>query len=155
MLVTRSSALLRFADWQFLALLFQLPPRITRFEPVGHHPKSMQHVPPPGLAVRGQGERHQPLHPLLQLQLRPPPGHPLAFIPTGRWCPRRRPSSASRGSIGPKLESRKQKWTSRSRQVLECCDSSQLSGPGDLSPGVGAFDGDESPAESGDQSCSL
>jgi hypothetical protein len=35
--------LLRFADRQFLALsfqLFQLPPRITRFEPVGHHPKS-------------------------------------------------------------------------------------------------------------------
>jgi hypothetical protein len=25
--------LLRFADRQFLALLFQLPPRITRFEP--------------------------------------------------------------------------------------------------------------------------
>ena len=25
--------LLRFDDWQFLALLFQLPPRLTRFEP--------------------------------------------------------------------------------------------------------------------------
>ena len=25
--------LLRFADRQFLALLFQLPPRLTRFEP--------------------------------------------------------------------------------------------------------------------------
>jgi hypothetical protein len=39
------SLLLRFADRQFLALSFQsfqsfqlLPPRITRSEPVGHHP---------------------------------------------------------------------------------------------------------------------
>ena len=90
--------LLRFADRQFLALLFQLPPRITRFEPVDHHPlpapralrayahlfvarqagKSMQHVPPPGPAAGRQSERHQRLHPLLQLLLRPPPGHPLA-----------------------------------------------------------------------------
>ena len=31
--------LLRFADRQFLALLFQLPPRITRLEPIfGFHP---------------------------------------------------------------------------------------------------------------------
>ena len=28
-----ASLLLRFADRQFLALLFQLPPRLTRFEP--------------------------------------------------------------------------------------------------------------------------
>ena len=73
--------LLRFAGRQFLALLFQLPPRITRSEPVGHHPKSKEHVPPPGLAAGRQGARHQRLPPLLQLQLRPPPGHPLAFIP--------------------------------------------------------------------------
>jgi len=83
MLLFRLSGLLllRFADRQFLALLFQLPPRITRFEPVGHHPKSLQHVPPPGPAAGRQGERHQRLHPLLQLHVRPPPGHPLAFIP--------------------------------------------------------------------------
>ena len=31
--------LLRFADRQFLPLLFQLPPRFTRFEPLGCHPK--------------------------------------------------------------------------------------------------------------------
>ena len=30
--------LLRFAERQFLALLFQLPPRITRFEPQGTTP---------------------------------------------------------------------------------------------------------------------
>jgi len=60
--------LLRFADRQFLALsfqLFQLPPRITRFEPVGHHPKTMQDVPPPRPTAGWQGERHQRLHPLL------------------------------------------------------------------------------------------
>ena len=80
--------LLRFEDRQFLALLFQLfqlPPRITRFEPVGHHPlpapralrayaylfvarqagKTMQDVPPPGPATGVQGERHQRLHSLL------------------------------------------------------------------------------------------
>jgi hypothetical protein len=76
--------LLRFADRQFLALsfqLFQLPPRITRFVPVGHHPKAMQHVPSPRPAAGRQGERHQRLHPLLQLHVRPPPSHPLAFIP--------------------------------------------------------------------------
>ena len=28
------SFLLRFADWQFAASLFQLPPRFTRFEPL-------------------------------------------------------------------------------------------------------------------------
>ena len=32
--------LFRFADRQFCALLFQLPPRLTRFEPdAGHAPK--------------------------------------------------------------------------------------------------------------------
>jgi hypothetical protein len=31
--------LLRLADRQFWALLFQLPPRFTRFEPFGHIPK--------------------------------------------------------------------------------------------------------------------
>lgn len=30
--------LLRFADRQFLALLFQLPPRLTRFEPLDRPP---------------------------------------------------------------------------------------------------------------------
>ena len=39
--------LLRFADRQLIALLFQLPPRITRFEPFGRHPKSVLDVPPP------------------------------------------------------------------------------------------------------------
>ena len=34
--------LLRFATRQLLALLFQLPPRFTRFEPDGHRPKSFQ-----------------------------------------------------------------------------------------------------------------
>ena len=31
--------LLRLATQQLLALLFQLPPRITRFEPCGQNPK--------------------------------------------------------------------------------------------------------------------
>lgn len=30
--------LLRFADRQFTGLLFQLPPRFTRFEPLDHSP---------------------------------------------------------------------------------------------------------------------
>ena len=72
--------LLRFADRQLLTLLFQLPPRITRFEPVGHHPKSMQHVSPPVLVARRRGERHQRLDPLPATEFGPPPGHPLAFI---------------------------------------------------------------------------
>jgi len=33
--------LLRFADRQFLALLFQLPPRFTRFEACDRRPFSM------------------------------------------------------------------------------------------------------------------
>jgi hypothetical protein len=32
--------LFRFADRQFLAVLFQLPPRFTRFEPSGRSPAS-------------------------------------------------------------------------------------------------------------------
>ena len=35
------SFLLRFADRQFLASLFQLPPRFTRFEPCDHLPVSV------------------------------------------------------------------------------------------------------------------
>ena len=31
--------LLRFADRQLFALLFQLPPRLTRFEPDGRNPR--------------------------------------------------------------------------------------------------------------------
>jgi len=38
--------LLRFADRQFVAVLFQLPPRITRSEPVGRHPKSLEQPVP-------------------------------------------------------------------------------------------------------------
>ena len=38
--------LLRFAGRQFLPLLFQLPPRKTRFEPFGYHPKSFDHMQP-------------------------------------------------------------------------------------------------------------
>jgi hypothetical protein len=33
------SFLLSFDDWQFLAVLFQLPPRFTRFEPCDHPPQ--------------------------------------------------------------------------------------------------------------------
>jgi hypothetical protein len=35
--------LLRFAARQLIALLFQLPPRFTRFEPFGCHPKFLLH----------------------------------------------------------------------------------------------------------------
>jgi len=35
------SFLLRFADRQFLAVLFQLPPRFTRFEPRDRSPASL------------------------------------------------------------------------------------------------------------------
>ena len=41
--------LLRFATRQLLALLFQLPPRFTRFVPDDHRPKSAQS--PPAKAV--------------------------------------------------------------------------------------------------------
>jgi len=100
--------LLRFADRQFLALLFQLPPRITRFEPVGQHPKSMQYLPPPRLAAGWQGERHQRLHPLLQVQLRPPPGHPLTFIPAelagkAQLAPPSQPQPLRKDSIAEKI----------------------------------------------------
>jgi hypothetical protein len=37
--------LLRFADRQFLALLFQLPPRITRFEPDGAFRRCRTRIP--------------------------------------------------------------------------------------------------------------
>ena len=36
--------LLRLADRQLLALLFQLPPRFTRFEPYGRNPKEFKIV---------------------------------------------------------------------------------------------------------------
>jgi hypothetical protein len=59
--------LLRFANRQFLGLFqsfqsFQPPPRIARFEPVGHHPKSIHHTPPPQPTAGRQSERHQRLH---------------------------------------------------------------------------------------------
>ena len=38
--------LLRFATRQLFALLFQLPPRFTRFEPDGRRPEFPHHVPP-------------------------------------------------------------------------------------------------------------
>jgi hypothetical protein len=38
--------LLRFAVRQLFALLFQLPPRFTRFEPDGCHPKSFVRMQP-------------------------------------------------------------------------------------------------------------
>jgi len=60
--------LLRIADRQFLPLLFQLPPRITRFEPSGHHPKTLQDMPPKRPALRRHYEGQQCLHPLLQNQ---------------------------------------------------------------------------------------
>ena len=63
--------LLRFADRQFLALLFQLPPRITRFEPIGRHPKSMQDAQAKTPALSRQREGDEGFHPLLQLALRP------------------------------------------------------------------------------------
>ena len=44
--------LLRFAVRQLFALLFQLPPRFTRFEPSGYHPKALQNMPPEGQAIR-------------------------------------------------------------------------------------------------------
>ena len=44
--------LLRFAARQLIALLFQLPPRFTRFEPFGCHPKSLQNLPPIRPALR-------------------------------------------------------------------------------------------------------
>ena len=63
--------LLRFAVRQLIALLFQLPPRFTRFEPSGHHPKTLQDMPPKRPALRWRHESQQRLHPLLQNQLAP------------------------------------------------------------------------------------
>jgi len=60
--------LLRCAERQLFALLFQLPPRITRFEPDGGHPKSLQYVPAIGQAVRRHHEGQQCLHPPLQFR---------------------------------------------------------------------------------------
>jgi hypothetical protein len=38
--------LFRLADRQLFALLFQLPPRLTRFEPGWPPPQILQHAPP-------------------------------------------------------------------------------------------------------------
>ena len=38
--------LFRYAARQLIALLFQLPPRFTRLEPFGHHPKSFHDITP-------------------------------------------------------------------------------------------------------------
>ena len=46
--------LLRCADRQLFALLFQLPPRSTRLEPVGRRPKSFQDVRVGEAKLRGQ-----------------------------------------------------------------------------------------------------
>ena len=73
--------LLRFADRQFLPLLFQLPPRITRFEPSGRHPKSLQYVPPKPSTLRRPHESQQRRCPLLQLGLTPPPLDESPLIP--------------------------------------------------------------------------
>jgi hypothetical protein len=73
--------LLRFADRQLFALLFQLPPRITRFEPDGCHPKSLQYVPPKPSALRRHHEGQQRRCPLLQLGLTPPPLDASPLIP--------------------------------------------------------------------------
>ena len=63
--------LLRFAVRQLMALLFQLPPRFTRLEPFGRHPKSLHDMPPERPALRRHHKRQQRLHPLLQFQFAP------------------------------------------------------------------------------------
>jgi hypothetical protein len=57
--------LLRFAVRQLLALLFQLPPRNTRLEPFGRHPKALQNMPPKRSALHRHDKSQQGLHPLL------------------------------------------------------------------------------------------
>ena len=57
--------LLRFATRQLIALLFQLPPRFTRFEPDGCHPKSLENVSAKSPTVRLHDKRQQCLHALL------------------------------------------------------------------------------------------
>ena len=73
--------LLRFAVRQLFALLFQLPPRFTRFEPFGRHPKSLQDMPPKPPALRRHYKGQQRLHPLLQNQFAPIPTHKRRLIP--------------------------------------------------------------------------
>ena len=73
--------LLRCADRQLFALLFQLPPRITRFEPVGRHPKSFHDMQSPVPTAARQREGHQCLHPLLQLCFRPAPFQVRSLVP--------------------------------------------------------------------------
>ena len=62
--------LLRFADRQFWPLLFQLPPRFTRFaKPVAAHRQLFYRAAAemPTRHAGGSGERHQRCHALLQL----------------------------------------------------------------------------------------
>lgn len=70
--------LLRLAERQFLALLFQLPPRITRFEPDGWHPKQWH-----DLAIASSFDRiaHGARMPAAAPHGGPPPPRPIRLIP--------------------------------------------------------------------------
>ena len=62
--------LLRFAERQLSELLFQLPPRFTRFEPVTTHRQAFQHMPAefPTLHAAGCSECSESLGSLLKLR---------------------------------------------------------------------------------------
>ena len=58
--------LLRFATRQWFALLFQLPPRFTRFEPDGRRPEFFHHAPPESVRTHRQDEGRERGETLLQ-----------------------------------------------------------------------------------------
>ena len=58
--------LLRFATRQLFALLFQLPPRFTRFEPDGRRPHCFHHAPTEPLRAHRQDECRERGEPLLE-----------------------------------------------------------------------------------------
>ncbi len=63
--------LLRLAQRVLSSLLFQLPPRMTRLEPVGLRPKSIYHAAPKSPAAARKREADQGSHALLQLEFGP------------------------------------------------------------------------------------
>jgi len=65
LLVLPGLLLLRLAQRALLALLFQLPPRITRLEPVGIRPKSFDHIASEAAAATRQSKCDQSPYALL------------------------------------------------------------------------------------------
>jgi len=72
--------LLRLADVQLLASLFQLPPRMTRFEPCGRHPRPAQDRAPESFRVGTAHESQEGFGVALQIRLTPFARQPLFLV---------------------------------------------------------------------------